>query len=100
MRCGVVDCHVGNPTGKGLRYVIYGTESEHMAEKLFSLLGRFVAPCSIVDVHDDFFYTLGCWLTEAEIEEVEACLVVRNVSHVDWDEEMRKLLTEDDNGEQ
>jgi hypothetical protein len=94
-----VDGHVGNPTTKGLRYVVYSTGSEDMAEKLLSLLSRFVLPCSIVEVHSDCFYTFGCWLRSSEIKELEASLNLRKISYVDWDEEMRKLLTEDGGNE-
>lgn len=97
VREGSVGCHIGNPTRKGLSYIIYSTASETMAERLISLLSRFVLPCSIVEVHSDDFYTFGCWLREDEINEISEALPMYDTTHIDWDEQMRKLLSEEEN---
>lgn len=94
-----VRCHVGNPTRKGLSYIIYSTCDDTMAERLFSLLSRFVPPCSIVEVHSETFYTFGCWLKEEEMEIISESLPMHDTTHIDWDEQMRKLLSEEQNDE-
>ena len=96
MRGCHLSCDIGNPGRKGLSYIVYSTSSEQMAERLLLLLSRFVFPCAIVEEHGDNFYTFGCWLKESEIEVVEASLPMHETEHVDWDEQMRQLLLEEE----
>lgn len=91
-----LESDVGRPSRRGLSYVVYSTDGDDLAEKLVSLLSRFVRPCSIIEVPGPDRYTYGCWLRESEIEEIECSLPMSNITHVDWDEQLRQLLLDED----
>ena len=77
------------------RYIVF-TTTEEASDILYSLLCRMVYPCSILfkDLGDGY-EQLSCWLTDEELKVVDEAFP--NAQELlDWDEEFKHLIEEQD----